>query len=414
MLKDQKCKDNERSQNPEMYNAFDSIEEQSLESIGRLAGGISHHFNNLLAVIFTYSELVAEAVKNNSEAKEDVREIQRTVKRAAELTRQLLVFSQKEVLRPKHVDLNDILMGTEKMLHQMIGENIQILPEYHPNLPKIYVDPKGVEQILFNLALNARDAMPNGGKLIVKTKQIELDKQYALHQVGVKPGRYVQLSVSDTGIGMQPEMTAKAFDPFFTTKDSENGTGLGLSMVYGIVKRMGGNIQIKSEPGIGTTLKINFPVSEDKDKNQKLKGSSLASKSGKPTILVAEDENSIRKMVHRILTKSGYNVLTAGHGKEALFIAQQQEEPIDLLLSDVMMPEMDGKELAQCFSQKYLNSKVLLMSGHAEFSAKQNNSLNQNIKLIRKPFTKNELIAYVKEALKASSSSNPAYSLQGN
>ena len=319
---------------------------QKMESIGQLAGGVAHDFNNILTVIHGYSELVINSLEPANPLRDDIKEIKAAAERASGLTRQLLAFSRKQVLQPKVIDLNSLVANMMKMLRRMIGEGIHLNTLLAEDLGTVKADPGQIEQVILNLAVNAKDAMPNGGELTVETVNVELDQDYANLHLSVVPGPYVMLSVSDTGVGMTPEVRERILEPFFTTKEKGKGTGLGLSTVYGIVKQSGGNIWIYSEPGQGSTFKIYLPRIEEEIISYQPSVVSPKTEHGSETILLVEDEKMVRTLALTILKRQGYNVLDAENGDEAIRIVQEHNgKPIDLLLSDVIMPGMNGRQL---------------------------------------------------------------------
>jgi PAS domain S-box-containing protein len=373
---------------------------QKMEAIGRLAGGIAHDFNNLLHVILTYVGLALKTVHESDPLWEDLMEVKKAGKRATTLIKQLLAFGRKQVLQPVVLDLNQIIAGIEKVLGRMLGENIELVQEYAPNLGQTLADPGQIEQVLMNLTVNARDAMPEGGRLTIETANVELDEEYAAHHVGVIPGSYVQLSVTDTGCGMDEQTKARIFEPFFTTKEKGKGTGLGLSTVYGIIKQSGGNIQVNSEPGHGTTFMIYLPrslsvttaISINPPKIPRLL-------MGTEIILLAEDEEAVRNLTRRILCNAGYTVLTAANGGEALLFSAQHAGGIHLLLTDVIMPRMSGKTLAQELSKTRPALRVLYMSGYTDDVINRSGALDEGANFISKPFTSDDLLRKVREVL---------------
>src|SRR5437763_5722249 len=311
-----------------------------MEAIGQLAGGVAHDFNNLLTAINGYSSLALQRMNGNDPMRGYLEEIKKAGDRAANLTRQLLAFGRKQILQPLALNLNDIVTDMNKLLRRLIGEDIILTAKLDPALKKIKADPGQIEQILVNLVVNARDAMPQGGNLTIETASVELHEEYTSKHVGVRPGNYAMLAISDTGVGMNEETQARIFDPFFTTKEKDKGTGLGLAMVYGIVKQSGGNIWVYSEPGQGTTFKIYLPrVGEPVDAGHG--GVLLAAPAhGMETVLLVEDEDAVRDLARDILAGCGYTVLEARHGAEALGISAAHAGKIDLMLTDVVMPEM--------------------------------------------------------------------------
>jgi len=376
---------------------------QKMEAIGHLAGGVAHDFNNLLTIITGYSDLIMSGLAQENRLRQDVQEIKKAAERASSLTRQLLAFSSKQVLQPKVLDLNELVTHMNKMLRRLIGEPIELVTIFAKDLGKIKADPGQVEQVILNLAVNAKDAMPSGGRLIIETENIELNKQYTQTHIGVASGCYVRLSVSDTGIGMSAEIQERIFEPFFTTKEKGKGTGLGLSTVYGIVKQSGGNIWVYSEPGKGSTFKIDFPVIEEEvDSRASLEVSSEPQR-GSETILLVEDEEMLRRLARTILQKKGYNVMEAANGEEALYkVREYAGKNIHLLLTDVVMPGMSGRELADCLESLQPELKVLYMSGYTNEAIVHHGVLDPEIAYIQKPFSPDVLAAKVREVLDAS------------
>jgi PAS domain S-box-containing protein len=372
---------------------------QKIEAIGRLAGGVAHDFNNLLTVILGTSELLLLELEKESPLRESIEDIKRTAERAATLTHQLLAFSRRQVMEFQVLDLNDVLRNLEKMLRRIIGEDIELITSFAGDLGKIKADPNQIEQILMNLVVNAKDAMPQGGRLIIETENAELDEEYSHSHVGVKPDRYVRLSISDTGIGMPPELKEKVFEPFFTTKEKGKGTGLGLSTVYGIVKQSGGNIWVYSEPMKGTTIKIYLPRAFEPLEENKEQLEMGESPFGNETILVVEDEEEVRKLAVQILEKHGYQVLKAQDGDEALALCENYRGPIHLILTDVVMPGMGGRELVHHLHELHLESKVVYMSGYTDNAIVHHGILEKGINYIQKPFTIEGLLRKIWEVL---------------
>jgi PAS domain S-box-containing protein len=373
---------------------------QKMEAIGKLAGGVAHDFNNLLTVIHGYSDLILRDLDEKSRFFQDISEIKKASEHAASLTRQLLAFSRKQVLQPKIFDLNDLVSNMDKMLRRMIGEDIQLVTLLSEDLGRVKVDPGQIEQVIFNLAINARDAMPKGGKLTIETSNVLLDENYARLHVGVTPGHYVMLSISDTGIGMTPEIKERIFEPFFTTKEKGKGTGLGLSTVYGIVKQSGGNIWVYSEPGQGTTFKIYLPTIEEITDVLEAKVVPTKSLQGSETILLAEDEEAVKKFASMTLQSYGYKVLEAANGEEALRVVQEQPPGfIRLMLTDVVMPGMSGRELANSLQLLQPEMKVLYMSGYTDNAIVHHGVLDPGMAYIQKPFTPDGLASKVREIL---------------
>ncbi|HYA94132.1 MAG TPA: PAS domain S-box protein [Thermodesulfobacteriota bacterium] len=373
---------------------------QKMEAIGQLAGGVAHDFNNLLTVIKGYSQLSLLDLKENDPLWENIQEIQKATQRATDLTRQLLAFSRRQVLDLKVLNLNVLLKDLDKMLRRIIGEDIELVTLLTEDLGKVKIDPNQIEQVIFNLAVNARDAMPSGGKLTIETADVELDEEYARVHVGVTPGRYVSLSVSDTGIGMTREVKEKVFDPFFTTKEKGKGTGLGLSMVYGIVKQSNGNIMVYSEPHRGTTFRIYLPRTEEEadilgDREEK-----DFPPRGSETVLLVEDDELVRNLANRLLEQQGYRVLKASNGQEALLVAKEHVgETIHLLLADIVMPQMGGKELADWLKISRPNVKVLYTSGYSDDAIVHHGVLDPGTHFLQKPFSLKTLSQKVREVL---------------
>jgi PAS domain S-box-containing protein len=373
---------------------------QKMEAVGKLAGGVAHDFNNLLTVIHGYSELILNSLDQNSRLRQDVLEIMHASERASSLTNQLLAFSRKQVLQPKVLDLNVHVSNMDKMLRRMIGEDIELVSLLAKDLGRIKADPGQIEQVILNLAINAKDAMPNGGKLTIETANVLLDESYARSRIGVIPGRYVMLSVSDTGSGMTPEIKERIFEPFFTTKEKGKGTGLGLSTVYGIIQQSGGDVWVYSEPGVGTTFKIYLPTIEEGTKPLRPTAVPTKSTQGFETILLVEDEEMVRKLACTVLQKNGYTVLEASNGEEALRIVQGQNgNPIHLMVTDVVMPGMSGRQLAERLLPLRPEMKVLYMSGYTDDAIVHHGVLDPGIAYIQKPFAPDAFASKVREIL---------------
>jgi nitrogen-specific signal transduction histidine kinase/ActR/RegA family two-component response regulator len=372
---------------------------QKMEAIGRLAGGIAHDFNNLLTAIVGYSQLLLGGLEVGNPMQGQLEEIKKAGERAASLTRQLLAFSRKGLLQPQVLDLNALVANIDKMLRRLIGEHIELVTVFGPGLECIEADPAQLEQVVLNLVVNARDAMPQGGKIVIETKNLELDEAYADQHPGVSPGRYTMLSVSDEGSGMTAETLKHIFEPFFTTKDRAEGTGLGLFTVYGAVKQNGGNIWVYSEVGRGTTFKVYLPQVNQVVEVRKADAVSTAAAKGTETVLLAEDEKVVRKFVRSILEKNGYTVLEAHHGSEALRVALQHPGSINLLLTDMVMPLMGGKLLAEKMINLRPGIKVLYMSGYSENAVIHHGILELGTAFLEKPFTVEALERKVRELL---------------
>ena len=373
---------------------------QKMEAIGRLAGGIAHDFNNILTIIKGYSQLSLSELKEGHPLRENLEGIKKSTDRATDLIRKILAFSRRQVMEMKVLDLNTLLIDLEKLLRRVIGEDIELVAVLAEDLGRVKVDPGQIEQVILNMAVNAKDAMPNGGKLTIETTNAELDGAYARSHLAVAPGRYVMLSVSDTGVGMSPEIKERIFEPFYTTKEKNKGTGLGLSTVYGIVKQSGGNIWVYSELGQGTTFKIYLPREEEEpleEVREKVVKEELPR--GSETVLVVEDEEELRKLAVRFLQKQGYQVLEASQGDEALSIYGRHDEPIHLLVTDVVMPGMSGRELSERLTSLCREIKILYMSGHTNSAILHHGVLEPGVNLLQKPFTPEALARKVREVL---------------
>jgi two-component system, cell cycle sensor histidine kinase and response regulator CckA len=371
---------------------------QKMEAVGRLAGGIAHDFNNLLTAIIGYSQLALRSIDRENPLRNHFEEIEKAGKRATTLTNKLLAFSRKQVIQPRVMNLNHAISDIEKMLARLIGENIEISLFLHDTLWPVKADLGQVEQILVNLAVNARDAMPQGGKLVIETLNVTLDETYARQHLGVDSGDYTMLAVSDTGIGMDANTLSHIFEPFFTTKESGKGTGLGLSTVYGIVKQNLGHIWVYSEPGHGTTFKVYYPrVSGGVEAVEQAEPLDVIK--GKETILIVEDEDAVRNLVCQILTSKGYKVLEASNGVDALLLLEQHSQPIHLIITDVIMPFMSGKEFADKAVYKYKDMKVLFMSGYTDEDILPHGVLDPGVAFIQKPFTTVSLAIKVRDLL---------------
>jgi len=368
-----------------------------LESVGQLAGGIAHDFNNILGVIMNYAEFVAGELEPGCQAHEDVEEIRRAAERATALTRQLLIFSRREVVKPEVLDLDKLFGDLENLLRRALGERIELGSRFAEGLSSVEADPSQIEQVLVNLAVNARDAMPAGGRLLVEAEDVDLDEEYAYMHPDTKPGRYVRLKVSDTGTGMDAETVERIFEPFFTTKDE--GTGLGLATVYGIVTAAGGRVDVYSEPGIGTTIKIHLPATGRGPAAAVAQAAADTAGNGE-VVLVVEDEPDVRRMAERILTKGGYSVIGTDRGLEAVEICERETQKIDLLLSDVIMPEMLGTELVDRVHALRPALPVVYMSGYShEVLAPQALAGDSASAFIEKPFSAQALRTTVHDLL---------------
>jgi CheY-like chemotaxis protein len=370
-----------------------------------LAGGVAHDFNNLLAVILNYTSFIGEEVTKAAEAPggdgwtqvaSDVQQVQRAAERATQLTHQLLAFGRREVVRPEVLNLNSGVSSVGQLVRRSIGEHVQLTTRLASDLGRIVADPGQVEQVLLNLAVNARDAMPDGGTLTIDTENLVVD----VDQADVRPGDYVRLRVSDTGVGMDGDVAARAFEPFFTTKPKGEGSGLGLATVYGIVTQAGGHAQLRSEPGVGTTFTGLFPATDQPLQPSTPTTAALHAQGGE-TVLLVEDEDAIREVTRRILARHGYEVLVAAGGADAVRIAEERRDPIDVLRTDVVMPEMLGKEVAERVRAVQPGVRVLFMSGYAQPVLTSSGTLSEGVVLVEKPFNEGGLLAKLKEVLEA-------------
>jgi two-component system, cell cycle sensor histidine kinase and response regulator CckA len=372
---------------------------QKMEAVGQLSGGIAHDFNNLLGVIIGYSEILENRLPQNDPLLKECLQIKKAGQSAASLTRQLLAFSRQQVLEPKVLDLNAIVLHVERMLRRLIGEDIDLKAALGSGLGCIKADQSQIEQVIINLAVNARDAMPHGGKLLIETAQVDLDEDYARRHPPQKPGAYVLLTVADTGTGMDAETQSRIFEPFFTTKELGKGTGLGLSTVYGIVRQSGGHIWVYSEPGHGTTFKVYLPLVEQSVQVARPATGTTRSLRGAETILLVEDEEALRELTRSLLEGAGYTVLEADRPEKALEIAIQHSEPIHLMLTDMVMPAMNGRELAANLATIRPATKVVYMSGYTGFT--HPGLAGSGITLLSKPFTRDGLLRKLHEVLES-------------
>ena len=375
------------------------LQAQKMEAIGQLAGGVAHDFNNILTAIIGYSDVLTQQIPEDSSYRSKLMQINRAAARAAHLTRQLLAFSRKQILDLRPLNLNEVLANFEKMLRPLIGENIEVVTLLNPSAGTVQGDATQIEQILLNLAINSRDAMPTGGKLTVETANVYLDKSYARTHSEVRPGPYVMLAVSDTGQGIDRLVLPRVFDPFFTTKGKDKGTGLGLSTVYGIVKQHQGHITVYSEPGRGTTFKVYLPLVQDA--SEQASGLPIATPQlvGRETILVVEDDEIVRQLTSEVLETLGYSVLQCRDPNEAKRKSSIHGGPIHLLLTDVVLPQMDGKSLFGFLSPLFPDMQVLYVSGYAENAIVHHGVLDAGVKFLQKPFTVESLAKKVRQVL---------------
>jgi len=373
---------------------------QKMEAVGRLAGGVAHDFNNVLTAIFGYADLMAEELPPGHAGQQDLEEIRKAATRASALTRQLLAFSRQQVLAPVVLSVNDLVEDVDKMLLRLLGEDVELRITLPPEAGNVRADPGQLQQVIMNLVVNARDAMPTGGKLLIETADVELTAQYAeLHQP-VIPGRYVMLAVSDTGVGIDAETRTRIFEPFFTTKEKGKGTGLGLSTVYGIVKQSGGYIWVYSEPGHGTTFKVYLPR-VDAPVELQAQPRETATRTGTETILLAEDDEALRPLAKGLLQKLGYTVLDAENAAQALAVAGVHRGPIHLLVADVVMPGASGRELGRRLAESRPDTKVLYISGYTDDAIVHHGMLEPGLAFLQKPFTPDALARKVREVLDA-------------
>jgi PAS domain S-box-containing protein len=372
---------------------------QKMEAIGQLAGGVAHDFNNLLTVIKGYCQMIFDTTRPEDKIRSHIGHIDSAAERAASLTRHLLAFSRKQVLQPRVIDLNSLILNLDKMLRRVIGENIEMTVSSARGIGAIKADPGQVEQVIMNLVLNARDAMPKGGKITVQTANVHFDEDRAGDREGVPPGHYVMLAVSDNGVGMSAETQARIFEPFFTTKELGRGTGLGLSTVYGIVKQSGGHIAVSSAPGQGTTFKVYFARLDEPPEALAQSAQSSAPLRGDETILLVEDDQQVRELTRSVLEACGYRVLVAEDAKALAKICAQHSDSIALLLTDVVMPGINGREVADQVSARWPGVRVLYMSGYAANSIIHQGMLDDGLFFLTKPFTPSALAAKVREVL---------------
>jgi signal transduction histidine kinase len=370
---------------------------QKMESIGRLAGGVAHDFNNLLTAILGYAEVLEEEVRGNPQARGFVEEIQHAGSRAATLTAQLLAFARRQVVTRRVLDLNDVVDDAARMLHRVLGRNIHTELRFAPDLWNVDADPNQLQQIIVNMAVNARDAMPHGGRLIIETANDTLEETRA--RVDALFGDYVRLSISDTGEGMTPDVVAHIFEPFFTTKEQGKGTGLGLAMCHGIATQNGGQIRVMTEPGRGTTFNVYLPRARRAQQTPDARLDAPAVRDRGHLVLLAEDETPVRMLAARVLKRGGFRVLEAQDGGEALRLARAHADEIDLLLTDVTMPVLGGRELAEQFRHVCPGAKILFMSGHPESVIAHNGVLDPGVAYVAKPFTPDQISTRVRDLL---------------
>jgi hypothetical protein len=369
-----------------------------LESLGQLAGGVAHDFNNLLGVILNYADFVADELEEGTTAHTDVVEIRRAAERATDLTRQLLIFSRREIIKPAPVDLNEVVRDVERLLRRTLGEHIELVVDLTREVPAVLADPGQVEQVLLNLAVNARDAMADGGRLVIGTSEVELDRDFLQEHPDISPGRYVRLTVSDSGSGMEPDVAARVFEPFFSTKHKGEGTGLGLATVYGIVTGAGGQISLYSEPGEGTVFRIHLPAVDSTVPAGP--GQLAVDFTGRgESVLLVEDDDTVRALAKRILTEGGYFVTATNRGTEAVALLEDPRQEFDLLISDVVMPGMRGVELGRRARELRPTLPVLMMSGYTTPMAPEDRKAMAEAPLLEKPFSRRDLLGEVRTLL---------------
>jgi signal transduction histidine kinase len=376
------------------------LQAQKLESVGQLAGGIAHDFNNLLTILLGNGDLTRQMLGPAHPASAYLREMLDAAERASGLTRQLLAFSRRQVLDPRVVDLNGLLKESEDFLHRLLGEDIDLVVQTGPAACSVRVDSGSMSQVVLNLAVNARDAMPKGGRLVIATDVLDLDASYAAAHLDVKPGTYVRLTVSDTGTGMTPDVRARVFEPFFTTKEEGKGTGLGLSVVHGIIRGSGGRVEVYSEAGIGTTFKVYLPAVGAEHAGPPAVAAPPAGR-GAETVLLVEDDVGVRRLAERILTHNGYRVLSAPNGEEAVRMADVRKGELDLLLTDLVMPGMNGRELASVLRSRLPGLRVLFTSGYTSDAILRAGVLESEEAFLTKPYTPALFLAKVREVLDA-------------
>jgi len=371
---------------------------QKMEAIGLLAGGVAHDFNNMLTVILGYSDVLLGRLRPEDPNRAYVADIRDSGQRAAALTRQLLAFSRKQILAPEIVDLNEVVAAIEKMLRRLIGEDIVLTTIYAPLLPRVRVDPGQMEQVVINLAVNARDAMPQGGRLVIETSPVDLDEEFCRLRPGSRPGRFALVSITDTGAGMTPEVKRRIFEPFFTTKEYGKGTGLGLATVFGIIKQSEGYIDFVSEVGAGTSFRIYLPAVEAED-SAAASVMEAGAPPGHETVLLVEDEEGVRQVARLALESFGYKVIEAANSRDALTAAEVALDPIDLVLTDIVMPGMSGRQLAETLRKRYPQMKALFMSGYTDDAVVRHGVSAANAPYLHKPFPPLDLARKVREVL---------------
>ena len=371
-----------------------------LESLAQLAGGVAHDFNNLLGVILNYADFVADELEEGTTAHTDVVEIRKAAERATELTRQLLIFSRRETAKPAPVDLNGVVRDVERLLRRTLGEHVELIVDLHGGVPAVLADAGKVEQVLVNLAVNARDAMPHGGRIRMETREVELDGDSLQEHPDLEPGRYVRLTVADDGVGMEPEIAARAFEPFFSTKRKGEGTGLGLATVYGIVTGAGGEISVHTKPREGSVFQVHLPAVDSRAPAGSTEHDDDLTSVGERVLLV-EDEDAVRDLAKRILTEAGYWVTAASRGRDALRVLEDPRQEFDLLVSDVVMPGMGGVELTERAKKLRPDLPVLMMSGYTTPLGEEDRRAMADTPLLEKPFSRRDLLGEARAVLDA-------------
>jgi two-component system, cell cycle sensor histidine kinase and response regulator CckA len=374
---------------------------QRMETVGRLASGLAHDFNNLLTAIIGHCDILLRRLPEQEPARRGIEEIRIAGERAAGLTRQLLAYSRRQVLKPQIIDMNSSVRAMVPMLQRLIGENIDLTPSLQSDLGRVEADPSQLEQLVMNLVVNARDSMPGGGRIVVETSNADLDVRFAKRHAPTRPGRYVMLAVSDTGTGMDAATQERIFEPFFTTKQLGHGTGLGLATVYGIVKQSNGYIWVYSEPGLGSTFKIYLPRVDAEVLHEKGSEAAPPLPGGSETVLIVEDDHTVRGLAGEMLEMNGYTVLVARDGREALDLVRRHRRSIHLLLTDVVMPQMSGRELAEGIASIHPGIRVLYMSGYTDGVIAHHGVLEAGVAYLQKPFTADFLARKVREVLDA-------------
>jgi two-component system cell cycle sensor histidine kinase/response regulator CckA len=406
---EQQIEETQRAQQALALTQEQLRQSQKMEAIGRLAGGIAHDFNNLLSVVLGYSELILARLPHEDALYSKVEEIKRAGGRAAELTRQLLAFSRRQMLQPRVLDLNEVIQGMGRMLPRILGEDIVLRLHTERHLGRVKADPSQIEQVIMNLVVNARDAMPTGGELLIQTAETDLTAKDLSDQLVAQPGKYAVLTVRDTGVGMNREVLQRVFEPFFTTKELGKGTGLGLSTVFGIVQQSGGLIRVESQPRHGSTFRIYLPVTHEQAAEHRRAPGDEDEAPGHETVLIVEDDDQVRRLAAEVLRGLGYSLLEARSAAQALSLAKTHHGPIDLLLTDVVMPEMGGGVLAEKMREARPSLRVLFMSGYTDDAVLRHGIMEEGVPFLQKPLTPNMLARGVRDILEANACSGPSH-----